>query len=77
MMVDAILSQNGGSLLAYVVSRLRPEIFSHPIWVNFGNTKKTNSIGIVEELLNAAKQLADSDANSACQRNSLPKFSLK
>ena len=66
-MVETILSQNRGSLLPYVVSRLRPEVFSHPIWVHFGNKEKLISPVIIEELLNAASQLQDIDPYGACQ----------
>jgi DNA-binding SARP family transcriptional activator len=60
-------SQNGGSLLAYVQSRLRPEIFTHPIWVHFGVKEKLVTPGIIKDLLNEAKQLRDEDPDSTCQ----------
>jgi len=66
-MADAILMQNRNSLIARVVSRLRPEVFSHPIWVNFGNMNKPVSRKIIEKLASEAKQIEDCDPDSACQ----------
>ena len=54
-------SQDGGSLLAYVVSRLRPDVFAHPIWINFGDKERQVSPEIIDELLTAAKQLQKDD----------------
>jgi DNA-binding SARP family transcriptional activator len=67
LVVGTGLSQNGGSLLAYVVSRLRPDVFSHPIWVHFGEKERPASSEAVEELLSAATQLQKDDPGSACQ----------
>jgi len=61
------LSPNGGSLLTYVVSRLRPDVFTHPIWVHFGDKRKPIPPETTEELLSAAKQLQKDDPASACQ----------
>jgi DNA-binding SARP family transcriptional activator len=67
LVVGTGLSQNGGALLAYVVSRLRPDVFSHPIWVHFGEKEMPASSEAVEELLSAATQLQKDDPGSACQ----------
>ena len=66
-MVGTGLSQNGGALLAYVVSRLRPDVFLHPIWVHFGDKEKLASPEAIEELLEAATQLEKDDPGCACQ----------
>ena len=67
LLVETNVSQNGGSLLAYVVSRLRPDVFSHSIWVNFGDKKKPLSSETIEEFLSATRQLQKDDPVSACQ----------
>lgn len=66
-MADVIFLQNKGSLLSYAVSRLRPEVFSHPIWVNFGDKEIPYPTCKIKELLNAASQLQDYDPDCACQ----------
>ncbi len=42
-------------------------MFSHPIWVHFGDKEKRVSPETIEELLSAAKQLQKDDPGSACQ----------
>lgn len=66
-MPETVFAHNGSSLLAYVASRLRPEVFTHPIWVHFGDKIKPNTPGILEELNNVVKQLEDSDPDCSCQ----------
>lgn len=61
------LPQKGGSLLAHVLSRLRPEVFTHPIWVHFGDREKPVSPEGIETLRGAAKQLQQDDLDCACQ----------
>jgi DNA-binding SARP family transcriptional activator len=62
-----LLSQNRGSLLAYAISRLSPEVFSHPVWVRFGKKEKSNSLKIADDLLSAAKNLQSDDPGTTCQ----------
>lgn len=66
-MIASGFSQDGGSLLAYVVSRLRPDIFSHPVWVYFGERETAVSPETIADLLGAARQLQKDDPDSACQ----------
>jgi DNA-binding SARP family transcriptional activator len=61
------LSQHGSSLLNYAVSKLNPEIFSHPVWVRFGKKEMSDSLSIVDDLLSAAKNLQGDDPSGACQ----------
>src|SRR6266508_2161693 len=62
-----MLSQNGNSLLDYAISRLSPEIFSHPVWVRFGQKELSGSPSIIDDLLSTAKNLQYDDPSSACQ----------
>jgi DNA-binding SARP family transcriptional activator len=61
------LPQNGSSLFAHALSRLLPEIFTHPIWEYFGEKQKTVSGEVLENLQKAAKQIQGGDPDSACQ----------
>lgn len=60
-------SQNGNSLLNFAISRLSPEIFSHPVWMRFGKKEVSGSPSIIDDLLSAAENLQDDDPSSACQ----------
>ena len=60
-------SQNGNSLLNFAISRLSPEVFSHPVWVRFGKKELVDSLKVVEDLLSASKNLQGKDPGSACQ----------
>src|SRR5215216_31168 len=62
-----MLSQYGNSLLNYAISRLSPEVFSHPVWVRFGKKEVSTSLEIVDDLLGAAKNLQGEDPGFACQ----------
>jgi DNA-binding SARP family transcriptional activator len=61
------LSQNGSSLLDYAISRLRPEVFSHPIWVHFAKQEVSISLSLIEDLLCMAHNLQEHDQSAACQ----------
>jgi len=61
------LSQNGNSLLSYAISRLSPEVFSHPVWVRFGKKELSGSLSMIDDLLSAAKNLQEDDPSGACQ----------
>ena len=62
-----MLSQNRGSLLNYAVSRLTPEIFSHPVWLRFGKENTSLNLQIAHDLFLAAKKLQDEEPGIACQ----------
>ena len=66
-MKQTTLSQNGNSLLNYAITRLSPEVFSHPIWVHFGKKEVAISLNMVADLLNVAKNLQERDPSTACQ----------
>ena len=66
-MKQTALSQNGNSLLNYAISSLSPEVFSHPVWVRFGQKELSGSLSIINDLLSAAKNLQNEDPSSACQ----------
>lgn len=66
-MEHTTLSQSGSSLFAYAFSRLRPKVFSHPIWVRFGKKNASAPQKLVDDLLNAAKYLQANDPSATCQ----------
>ena len=59
--------QNGSPLLNYAISRLNPEVFSHPIWMHYGKKKIPVSLSIIDDLLFEAKNLQEHDPSGACQ----------
>jgi DNA-binding SARP family transcriptional activator len=66
-MKQAILSQKGNSLLAYALSRLSPDVFSHPVWTRFAEEQAVKSPNPAEDLLNAARNVQETDPGAACQ----------
>ena len=66
-MTQTALSQNGSSLISYAITKLNPEVFSHPIWKHFGKKKASLSPSIVDDLLCAAKNIQENDPSGACQ----------
>ena len=66
-MKQITLSPNESPLLSYAISRLSPEVFSHPIWVRFGKKEMSGSLSIVDDLLSAAKNLQEDDPSGTCQ----------
>ena len=61
------LSDNGSALLSHAISKLRPEVFSHPIWVYFGKQETAVALNTIDDLLSAAKDLQERDPSAACQ----------
>ncbi|HLO15138.1 MAG TPA: BTAD domain-containing putative transcriptional regulator [Anaerolineales bacterium] len=66
-MKQRMLSQNKNSLLAHAISKLNPEVFSHPVWVRFGKKGVSRSTHLIGDLLSAAKGLQEEDPGGACQ----------
>jgi DNA-binding SARP family transcriptional activator len=61
------LSQNGSSLLDYAISKLNPEVFSHPVWIRFGKPERLDSLDFIVDLLSAAQELEKNDPSATCQ----------
>jgi len=59
--------QNGSSLLNYAISKLSPEVFSHPIWLRFGKQETSASLKIIDDLRSTIKNLQTNDPSAACQ----------
>ncbi len=61
-------NKQNGQPLCHALSRLSPNIFSHPVWVHFTETNAPFSPNLIKDLLHAAQQLQNKgDLNSACQ----------
>jgi DNA-binding SARP family transcriptional activator len=66
-MKQTILSKKESPLLEYAISKLNPEVFSHPVWVRFGNKGEGNSSKIIGVLFNTAQKLQNDNPSDACQ----------
>jgi DNA-binding SARP family transcriptional activator len=64
---QATLPRAGSHLLDHAISRLSPEVFSHPVWMRFSEKIASDSVGIVDDLLSAVQNLEEDDQGSACQ----------
>ena len=61
-------SQIKSPVLLSQISRLSPDIFSHPVWINFGRSPSIESAETIQALLAAVQTiLNDGDHFSACQ----------
>jgi DNA-binding SARP family transcriptional activator len=66
-MKQTMVSKIASPLLDYAISKLTPEIFSHPVWVRFGNQKSGDTSRITEILSSVAQQLQEDSPSDACQ----------
>jgi len=66
-MKQTMLSKNGSPLLDYAISKLNPEVFSHPVWVRFSNKDKPVPPETIQVLLGEAEQLRRDNPSDACQ----------
>ena len=55
------------SLLDYAISRLRPEVFSHPVWVRFSNKDHVIPPKTIQQLFCESEQLQHDSPGEACQ----------
>jgi hypothetical protein len=62
-----LLSQKQTPLLALANSKLRPSIFSHPVWLRFSNKDKVIPPETIQDLLGEAEQLQRDNPSDACQ----------
>ena len=60
-------SPNRSSLLKNAISRLSPEVFSHPAWVRFGEKDVSVALHTVDDLLSTVKNLQKNEPSAACQ----------
>src|SRR5574339_463121 len=63
----ALLFHKQRPLLALAVSKLRPNIFSHPVWIRFGKKDKVVSPETIQNLFGEAEQLQCDHPGDACQ----------
>jgi len=61
------LSGQERPLLKYAISKLNPDVFSHPVWVRFGRQGVMHAFAIAEELLSAVDRFEQGDTSSTCQ----------
>lgn len=66
-MKQTITSQKERPLLTYAISKLNPEVFSHPVWVRFSNKDKTLPPETIQALFREAEGLQRDHPGDACQ----------
>jgi DNA-binding SARP family transcriptional activator len=62
-----LLPKQQRPLLALAISKLRPSIFSHPVWVRFGNKDKVIPQETIQNLFGEVQQLQRDYPSDACQ----------
>lgn len=55
------------SLLDYAISKFRPEVFSHPVWVRFSNKDNVIPPETIQQLFRESDQLQHESPGDACQ----------
>ena len=66
-MQETKIPRSRGSLLDYAVSKLSPDVFSHPVWIRFGRKAAAGHHGIVDDLLSTVENIRNTDPSTACQ----------
>lgn len=66
-MNPAMLSKEESPLLDNAISKLQPEVFSHPIWMRFGKKEATVSSKTIKALTIEAANLKQNNPSDACQ----------
>lgn len=66
-MKQTIMSKKAGPLLKHAISKLRPEVFSHPIWIRFCHKKQTIPPETIQDLFAEADQLQHDHPRDAFQ----------
>jgi len=56
-MKQTMLSNKESPLLDYAISKLTPEVFSHPVWVRFHNKNLAVLSGTIANLFREAEKL--------------------
>jgi DNA-binding SARP family transcriptional activator len=66
-MNQTLVSKDESSLFDNAISKLRPRIFSHPVWIRFGNVKESSAHAIIRALLAETEHLRNENPSDACQ----------
>ena len=66
-MKQTIISQKERLLLTYAISKLNPNVFSHPVWVRFSKKAKTIPPETIQALFREAEGLQRDHPGDACQ----------
>jgi DNA-binding SARP family transcriptional activator len=61
------VSKDASPLFDNAISKLRPRVFSHPVWIRFGNIEESAPHAIVKSLLAEIENLRDETPSDACQ----------
>jgi DNA-binding SARP family transcriptional activator len=66
-MKHKIVSTKERPLLTYALSKLNPEVFSHPVWVRFCRKEKLIAAGVIDDIFIMARKYQADSPNDACQ----------
>ena len=66
-MKQTILAEQERPLLSYAISKLNPDIFSHPVWIRFSRAGITHALVVAGELVSTAQRIEQDDPGGACQ----------
>lgn len=66
-MTQTLLFKEESPLLDTAISKLRPGVFSHPIWVRFGNKEETIPPKTINSLFIEAENIKQHNPTDACQ----------
>lgn len=66
-MKSALLPRKQRPLLNLAISKLRPTIFSHPVWVRFSGKDKIIPLKTIQDLFGEAELLQHDSPSDACQ----------
>lgn len=67
VMKQTIFSHKERPLLTHAISKLNPEVFSHPVWVQFSNPAKPVPHETIQDLFREAEALQRDHPGDACQ----------
>ena len=66
-MNQTFLSKDESPLFDNAISKLRPRVFSHPVWIRFGYTQEPNPHATIKSLLAEIENLQKESPSDACQ----------
>lgn len=64
---STLIAKKQRPLLTHAISKLRPKVFSHPVWVRFSSKDDLIAPETIQDLLGEAEQLQRDHPSDACQ----------
>ena len=66
-MAQTMLFKEESPLLDTAILKLRPGVFSHPVWIRFGDRERSVPLSTIRALFNEADNLKQQNPGDACQ----------